>query len=254
MSELSYSEFIAEARSAIKARRPWSFMRFGDGEGIILGYPSLTKPYEMSKRLDKWFGSQTMTEAQKRKFADDLRVAAVGADVLGIPGTRHASHPDKFWHRVVPLLQGAGALTEAQHRICMDVVIEMQERGGWHDLLDGLPFAGLITCRLLNTQVRDTFGIRKVETFFIPPQNRPKLGGNYSPGPHFPDRYNALPNWLVTHCTPGTVFLVGAGGLGKIYCSWIKARGGIAIDAGSIFDGWAGLQTRSYLKGHKFAL
>ena len=38
----------------------------------------------------------------------------------------------------------------------------------------------------------------------------------------------------------GAVFVVGAGAPGKIYCQWIKERGGIALDIGSICDGWAG--------------
>ena len=38
---------------------------------------------------------------------------------------------------------------------------------------------------------------------------------------------------------PGAVFLVGAGALGKIYCQWIKERGGIALDIGSMCDAWA---------------
>ena len=39
----------------------------------------------------------------------------------------------------------------------------------------------------------------------------------------------------------GALFLVGAGAFGKIYCQWIKERGGIAIDIGSIFDSWANI-------------
>lgn len=40
---------------------------------------------------------------------------------------------------------------------------------------------------------------------------------------------------------PGALFLVGAGVFGKIYCHWIKARDGIAIDIGGQFDAWAGI-------------
>ena len=40
---------------------------------------------------------------------------------------------------------------------------------------------------------------------------------------------------------PGALFLVGAGAFGKIYCHWIRDRGGIAVDIGSLFDSWAGV-------------
>ena len=41
--------------------------------------------------------------------------------------------------------------------------------------------------------------------------------------------------------------LVGAGLLGKLLVSEARARGGIALDIGSIFDHWLGFRTRSYL-------
>jgi hypothetical protein len=41
--------------------------------------------------------------------------------------------------------------------------------------------------------------------------------------------------------------LVGAGLLGKLLVTEARARGGVALDVGSIFDHWLGLKTRSYL-------
>ena len=253
MSEISYDDFLLKIQTAIVKRTSFSFMRFGDGEGIILGYPKLTKPFEMAKRLDKWFGAQTMTERQKLQFADDMRTAATEADVLGIPGKRHGNI-NKFWDRVTPCLLDCGALSPAKDHICMDVVIEMQERHGWTKILEGLPEVHVISCRLLGARMQAAFHIHTVNEFHIPPQNKPRVGNNYSPGPHFPDRYRALQEYIPAQCTPGSVWLVGAGGLGKVYCSWIKRRGGIALDAGSILDGWAGYTTRSYLRGKLYAL
>ena len=51
---------------------------------------------------------------------------------------------------------------------------------------------------------------------------------------HFPARSEALRQELDIDF-PGNLFLVGAGKYGKIYCSWIKERGGIAIDVGELF-------------------
>ena len=39
---------------------------------------------------------------------------------------------------------------------------------------------------------------------------------------------------------------MGAGLLGKIICHQIYSKGGIAIDIGSIFDGWANINSRQY--------
>jgi len=40
--------------------------------------------------------------------------------------------------------------------------------------------------------------------------------------------------------------LVGAGYLGKWLVDLAKTRGGVALDLGSIFDHWVGINTRSY--------
>lgn len=52
---------------------------------------------------------------------------------------------------------------------------------------------------------------------------------------HFPAPFEALRQELDIGF-PGNLFLVGAGRYGKIYCSWIKERGGIAIDVGDLFE------------------
>lgn len=55
---------------------------------------------------------------------------------------------------------------------------------------------------------------------------------------HYPDRFSEIQKTLKIPY-PGALFLVGSGVFGKIYCEWIKQRGGIAIDVGSMFDSWA---------------
>ena len=108
MSQLSYDEFVLELRDAIAKRTPWAFMRFGDGEGIILGYPQLTKEHEYLKRLDKWFGSKTMNGQERALFADNMKRAAVSANVLGVPGPRHKAEARA--PGVVPRAFGASSL------------------------------------------------------------------------------------------------------------------------------------------------
>ena len=53
------------------------------------------------------------------------------------------------------------------------------------------------------------------------------------------DRYREILRDLVVP-EPGAIFLVAAGLLGKVYCARIHELGGIAIDIGSLADGWMG--------------
>ena len=72
------------------------------------------------------------------------------------------------------------------------------------------------------------------------------LGAFESLGPHYPERFEQLCDELIIPFR-GAVFLIGAGGLGKIYADIVCQRGGIALDVGSVLDGWAAKATRGFL-------
>ena len=63
---------------------------------------------------------------------------------------------------------------------------------------------------------------------------------------HFPNTYDQLLEEL-KHNAIGELVLVGAGVLGKAYCAWVRRAGGVALDIGSLFDGFAGVGSRTYL-------
>jgi hypothetical protein len=67
------------------------------------------------------------------------------------------------------------------------------------------------------------------------------------PGPvdeaHWPIGYARIMARIET-VGPGDLVLVGAGVLGKAYVAGAARRGAVAIDMGSVFDGWAGIISR----------
>ncbi len=70
-------------------------------------------------------------------------------------------------------------------------------------------------------------------------------------GEHFPRYFEALRSELHVDF-PGMLFLVGAGLFGKVYCQWIKERGGIGLDIGSVMDPWVGINTRPTVMADRF--
>ena len=84
--------------------------------------------------------------------------------------------------------------------------------------------------------LRELFGVAEVRWYGVQGELR-DTGEILTP--HFPDGFEELRETLHVPY-PGALFLVGAGVFGKIYCHWIKQRGGVAVDIGSIFDSWAG--------------
>ena len=70
------------------------------------------------------------------------------------------------------------------------------------------------------------------------------IGSNGVAGPHFPDRFTAIMADIAASPQQRRVWLVAAGILGKLYCDAVRRSGGVAIDIGSIADGWCGKLTR----------
>jgi hypothetical protein len=92
------------------------------------------------------------------------------------------------------------------------------------------------------------FGVKNVDIIRIPSENHaPHLANivNRSSVSHFPKVF-----WEVMHSLArphdGKVFLIAAGTFGKYYACVIKKHGGIALDMGSIVDGWMKLASRPF--------
>jgi hypothetical protein len=93
--------------------------------------------------------------------------------------------------------------------------------------------------------LKDRLGLDDVMQYLIPAEqgSKAKLGVDSGSGVHYPDTFQKLQTEL-TGRHAGRLFLVAAGILGKFYCETIKTYGGIALDVGSLVDGWLGKATR----------
>ena len=217
----------------LAAKTSFSLVRLGDGEGRLLGYPEIVSKEELDFSLRIWFGETDFTSVELGDLSGQLRQATLQADVLGLPRPSQLAVPE--WRAILGPLERYDLLRNAP--LLVDTAIHRYLQLGlfYRDLLADLPFCGLITCRDLAAPLARTFHIDQVEQYLIP-------GEVKYPGPmrgqHFPARFQQLRETL-TVPFPGAMFLVGAGALGKIYCHWIKERGGIALDIGSMCDAWA---------------
>ena len=232
----------------IAGKIPLSMIRLGDGEGRLLGFPELVQKADLDFSLRIWFGRTDFDSAVLGPLALDLRSAVRAADIVGLPRASQAQRPE--YRTVFAAADAFGLIAPGQ--ILTDAAIHRYLQIGlfYRALLDGLPFCGLITCRDLAAEVARVFHIGRVEQWLVPGEAR-------FPGPrggeHFPARFLELRDTLEVPYR-GAVFLVGAGALGKIYCRWIKERGGIALDIGSICDAWAGAAGRLRKPCHRLGV
>lgn len=218
--------------------RGLSLIRLGDGEGRLLGYPDIVTRRELQRSLLTWFGALEYRTQDLIGLSRRLRDAVRAADIIGIPRLNQQLMPPYqtvIWSiRYFRLIDSRPMLVDAAiHRY-------LQFGHFFRNLLSDLDFCGLITCRNLAQPLQRIFRIGRVAQYLIPGEST--YLGEYR-GIHFPDRFFELEKEIVVP-SPGALFLVGAGALGKIYCQWIKEAGGIAIDIGSIFDDWASVRSR----------
>jgi hypothetical protein len=248
MISINFDQFYSELKQALKDKKPWSHIRYGDGEGIVMGYPDFTKEHRAKARWHKWLGDCELIHIKDRmkRFGFMVRQSILNADIIGIPCLRHQT-VNSDWRNVKKFMDYYKLIKENTKCCCMDCTVDLQKKGLYRELLKDQDVI-VISCRGVTQQLQEVTG-RPVLSILLPPQQKPNLGPILTKKKHYPELYQSIIKFLNSDQDfTGKLFLIGAGGLGKLYCDWAKSKGAMALDIGSIFDGWVGLITRSYLK------
>jgi hypothetical protein len=117
------------------------------------------------------------------------------------------------------------------------------------ELLDGVKEIVLVSCHPgLADWISNRFGLRIAGHILVPPDrvSAPLLRSRTPETRTLPQILDAVTAEM-GDLPRGRLVLVGAGYPGKLLTGIARERGGIALDLGSIFDYWLGLNTRSYL-------
>lgn len=239
-------EVFAALQERIQNKVPTSLIRLGDGEGTILGFPHFTSRSNVDYFLRTWYGHTHFSDDVLKLHKTQLKEAISAADIIGIPRTKQIIK-SKQWASVeksllkYKLIEPSHIVTDtAIHRYLTFALL-------YRALLHGQTFLGLISCRDVVDKLKSIFKIENIA--YYPIRGESKFPGSEQQA-HFPDRFNTIEKSLFVPFL-GAIFFVGAGVLGKTYCKWIKERGGIAIDIGSIFDAWDDAPTRTKHPVHK---
>ena len=255
------AQVAAAIRSAIQDRRPFSLVRLGDGEGAFA-----TIDQEDEARYARLYGSHRREWCRLLYGADfdpaftgytavvgTLMAVACEADIVGIPYLSWVDHEYAISSvRGVPCLMNihrnflrsqdpAGPIVCAQN-----IHTEFHRQNLIEPLLRMTKDIGLISCLPdLPAMLRSRFGLDNVELFKIPGErySQTLLSGEALAGEHFPFVYWEIVRRL-SQPHNGRVFLIAAGTLAKFYAAVIKRHGGIALDIGSLVDGWMKIASR----------
>jgi len=247
-------------RKAISEKTPFSLIRLGDGEGNFLPYhKSFTA--EQSKdqfRIQQiWWKQTKFNDENVDEVVNLFRESLDNADILGIVPQRilfqnhnKLSIDNKDLHSVRGNLAVSTYIKKnispsLKAYTSSKIHVDLESWNLYQYILQDTDELYVISCHHeIDLYIKNVLGIEKTHLIHIPSEKRYQgTFGYVEENNHFPDRYNEILEVLKS-IRPGSVWLVAAGFLGKIYCDTIKKHGGIAIDVGAVIDLWAGHYTR----------
>lgn len=231
--------------NVLKTKRPVSIVRAGDGEKIVLESNQDLVKYQLCLKsvMVRQMGYEPIM-SDVEGVRQNLITAYQGADIIGLPAQQNLKNLNSHWRGVEAVVK---PLAKTNKFCSTDIGYDLLYSGMLDEWLTGQKQVVYISCRDIDQQLKDRFGIKIVNSYIIPPEA--KFTSGYEGERHYPDMFNKIEWWLDAARCKGVPCLVGAGVIGKIYCNWMRNRGGIAIDLGAVFDLWAGFSTRGPNRG-----
>lgn len=242
MIEMSTEDVYFKIKTNLIKRIPLAITRYGDGEAMVLDKEPEGEEYR--EYVFKRQLGDKLNEVHKAHIVSHLRIAYQKSDIIGIPTSRHKRKGD-YWAKAQDILERHVYFNK---NFCsIDIHQELLSLGYLDKLLKNRKKVYYISAYNLDEQLKRKYNIQDIQSFQIAPER--KFNPNYDDEDHFPDQFKAIDEWIKTLDCAEALCLVGAGVVGKIYNIWFKEQGGISIDIGSVFDAWAGKNTRGVGRG-----
>lgn len=238
---LSLHKLLTATQAAVTEKRGFSFIRVNHCEPRMMGFGSLFTLRDTRLTTGRQWGRVDTTPEEIAEVAQLMRASVRRADVIGVP-------PFK------PVIVGTTGLLE-RSVYCLSTEpgflpadaayadVTVHNRLATHplmfELMRSAPRLVLISSRPC-LELDGALHRSDIERVAVPEPQTTDSG-------HYPGRYREIMA-CIEQLPPGTLVLIGAGVLGKIYCDAVKRAGAVALDIGAVFDAWTGLNTRSSYK------
>jgi hypothetical protein len=249
------NEFICEAiYDNIKNKKAFSLIRLGDGEGnFLLGNDKESMPFSALKGysshiLRNWFGNSEVHD--QSKLYDLLKESIRNSNYCGIPNNARLQFEKEkdargFW--------GTLGVYKILDFVCKENIFcnaniheHLFKNQMFIDALKMSNSISTITCHQeFGSIIRAKLNISTGYDILCPGEKGiPQLPDTKKEGSHWPNYFIKISE-DINKIDSGSVVLVGAGVLGKIYCNLAKNRGLFAVDIGAIADWFCGTKTRA---------
>ncbi len=268
ISEAECLQFVALVHDRLASGTGFSFIRVGDGESSSLCYEGHLSKFEDADKADReraWWGAELAT-SERTKISRQVSSAIWNADCVGIPTVSRILRDIKLYdddelesgrtgrglRSIIHAFENsarAGAPHSPLQRFTSCHLHQDLARWNLYPLLLGRSEEiVLVSCHPgLAATVEQRFGVHVAANILVPPRfaSIPLLRETPLASGALPDVIDRVADKL-GDLPRNRLVLVGAGYLGKRLVDMAKERGGVALDLGSIFDHWVGVNTRSY--------
>jgi hypothetical protein len=253
---------------AIQNSKPLAVTRYFDGEGAFFKAKNWTKKY-CEERMNYYFGQDDYEIQNAIDICKTIIDSMENSDVIGIPNTDIVRQIVRFtelycdgdveklpglkrrlskqidctsaWRIISAFQLVCSSLSSGARYATKDIHYDLVRSGGLYRIIDMAKDVRLVTSQEVEPFLKLIFG-NKFTCYEIPGRALdmdPSISTK-----HYPHHNRLMRKKLQSIDFKGSLVLVGAGPLGKEYCSIVKARGGISIDIGAVFDSWINFLTR----------
>ena len=250
-SEAQRAALRDKIKKCLLSKNPLSLVRLGDGEAYpyrpppVQGIdPNLFERDIRNFELSAWGQSPPpagLAEEYKTRFLE----AIARADIVGVPSVyriiRNLTNPhtrygnrrnQRGFMRILAAIGGDIPLSDKvfTEERCQRISAAIDEQ--FLLALAGLAQSViLISCR---EQIAIKFKAYEPTLFLIPPHIRQLIG-----------TYQGVVDRIRSSCGRGTLVIIGAGQIGKIFADEARQTGAVALDVGALLDYMVGLKTRT---------
>jgi thioredoxin-like negative regulator of GroEL len=246
---------------------PTSVVRLGDGEGNYLPYaPSLAEFQRPDQRniQQTWWGRKLLDDTQADGFAARFSGVVGRADAIGVPPFArlmrslseripHATPISRGLASIFRFLDVSGpAFLRDKPLLSCHIHSDLEQWDLYRQIFAHVDSVSVISCHDLSPFLARQFAVHVRAWHRIPAEKKyQSMFGIVEAGEEsiYPDVFDRIESELAP--LKGELVLVAAGFLGKFFCDTVRARGGIALDIGSVADLWMGFVTRAYGKSQR---
>lgn len=231
-------EIFDTLESLVKASKPFSLLRFGDGEGLFaFYYRNMSNRYIQA--CHKHWG-EVPAHNDRVLIARNIQYAYANCDIAALP----YNFEGMWWQLAVNNFLHYDKVHHLNKETCgLNIHIELDRSGLLNRLISGKEVV-FVGCR----EVRDILLEKKaVSVVHVPISAQYKFEEN-KPVVPFYKQVKEISEVIKRTDVSGKICLLAVGVAGKQLGIEMKQRGGMVIDIGSVADEWVGVKSRSWIK------